>query len=369
MKILTIVGARPQFIKSAVVSRAVQKYNENNNNKIEEMIVHTGQHYDENMSRTFFEELHIPKPKYNLGVGSGSHGKQTGEMLAKIEEVIIEEKPDLINVYGDTNSTLAGALAASKLHVDVIHIEAGLRSYNMNMPEEQNRILTDHISTYLSCPTETAIKNLSAEGIYDGKKLANNRVINVTNTGDVMYDAIIYNRVLAKEKSNKLKELELKPKEYILGTIHRAENTDDKSKLSSIIKAFSEVGSKVIIPLHPRTRKLINGFGIEPGGNIRFIEPIGYLDMILLEENASFIVTDSGGVQKEAYFLKTPCLTVRNQTEWVETVQSGWNKLVPETEFHKLARYIDEFVMPDKTGDFFGDGKAGEKIVKGLMSF
>ncbi|WP_064091873.1 non-hydrolyzing UDP-N-acetylglucosamine 2-epimerase [Rossellomorea aquimaris] len=349
MKILTILGARPQFIKAAPVSRELRK-------KYEEIIVHTGQHYDSNMSDIFFEELNIPKPDYYLGVGSGNHGKQTGEMLAKVEEIIVDEKPDYLMVYGDTNSTLAGSLAASKLHIPVIHIEAGLRSFNKKMPEEINRIMTDHVSNYLFCPTDTAIENLKNENVHE----------NVVNVGDVMYDAVLYNKELAKEKTSILTELELKGKDYYLITIHRAENTDDEEKMRNILESFSKIEGKKVWPIHPRTKNKLKGYGINideiPG--LEIIDPIGYLDMLTLEDQAIKIVTDSGGVQKEAYFMKVPCVTVREQTEWVETLENDANILVG-TDVEKILDAVNKEVNPTYK-EVFGDGNASAKIVEYL---
>ncbi|WP_057977293.1 non-hydrolyzing UDP-N-acetylglucosamine 2-epimerase [Caloramator mitchellensis] len=350
MKILTVIGARPQFIKAAPVSREIRKQHK-------EIIVHTGQHYDENMSSIFFDELDIPKPDYNLNVGSGNHGNQTGNMLIKIEEVILNEKPDAVLVYGDTNSTLAGALAASKLLIPVIHVEAGLRSFNKAMPEEQNRVLTDHISDLLFCPTETAVKNLKNEGIEKG----------VYNVGDVMFDSILYNIEIAKEKSNILDRLNLASKEFILVTIHRAENTNYKDKLTNIFNALKDSGEKVILPLHPRTKKFLADYGIDVGENIEIIEPVGYLDMIMLESAAKKIVTDSGGVQKEAYFLDVPCVTMRRETEWVETVKDGWNILV-DSDYEKILDAINNFEPKTKKSNYFGDGKASEHIAELLKN-
>ena len=301
-KIITIIGARPQFIKAAMVSRALSK-------EIEEIIVHTGQHYDKNMSEIFFEQLQIPKPKYNLGIGSGSHGKQTGEMLIEIEEVLLKEKPDYVMVYGDTNSTLAGALAASKLLIPIIHVEAGLRSYNMEMPEEQNRVLTDHISSILICPTQTAVDNLKKEGITK----------NVYLTGDVMCDSVIYYSNLAEEKIN-LSNIELIPiyekkdvKEWYLTTIHRAENTMDDKNLTNILEVFEKLDKMVIFPVHPRIKSMVNELYKKNNyKNIYFIEPVDYLTMLYLTKNAHKVVTDSGGLQKECYILDTPCINKKN---------------------------------------------------------
>ncbi|MBK5253006.1 MAG: UDP-N-acetylglucosamine 2-epimerase (non-hydrolyzing) [Peptostreptococcaceae bacterium] len=360
MKLITIVGARPQFIKAAPFSKV---FRENNN----EILVHTGQHYDKNMSDVFFEELGIPKPEYNLGVGSGTHGQQTGQMLEKIEEIVLKEKPDGLLVYGDTNSTLAGALAASKLNIPVYHVEAGLRSYNKLMPEEQNRVLTDHISELLLCPTQTAIDNLEKEGITKG----------VLNTGDIMYDVVLRNIDISKKKycnGEWLKELykdnnetfNLIEKEYYLATIHRAENTDDPKKLRNIFNAFEKMDKPVLIPLHPRTRKLIEEQNIKLN-NVVIIKPVGYLLMLYLTANAHMVVTDSGGLQKEAYFLKTPCTTLRDQTEWIETLHNEWNVLSSiniNEIITKVTRELNCFKYPQPL--LFGDGHAAEKICKAI---
>ncbi|APC40757.1 non-hydrolyzing UDP-N-acetylglucosamine 2-epimerase [Clostridium estertheticum] len=346
MKILTVVGARPQFIKAAAVSNIIRKEHE-------EILVHTGQHYDENMSKIFFEELNIPKPDYNLGVGSGGHGKQTGNMLIELEELYEKEKPDMVLVYGDTNSTLAGALCASKLLIPVAHIEAGLRSFNMTMPEEQNRILTDHISKYLFVPTASAIENLSNEGVTSG----------VYNVGDVMYDATLNFSKLSKEKSKIMKELNLKQEEFILATIHRAENTNDINRLRNIIEALNESGQQVILPLHPRTKKYMDDYNLSFNKNIKIIDPVGYLDMISLEMHCRKIITDSGGVQKEAFFMNKPCITMRDETEWVETVQNGWN-IVVGTNKAKILDGIINFTPSKVQQNIFGDGHAAEKILE-----
>lgn len=349
MKIITVLGARPQFIKAAPVSRALRE-------KHQEIIIHTGQHYDANMSDIFFEELNIPKPDYFLAVGSGNHGKQTGEMMAKIEEIVLDEKPDYLLVYGDTNSTLAGALVAAKLHVPVIHIEAGLRSFNKRMPEEVNRIMTDHISEYLFCPTDTAVHNLHDENIER----------NVFNIGDVMYDAVLYNRKLAKEKSSILTDHDLVKGEYLLITIHRAENTDDPAKMKNILEAFAKTSEVKVWPIHPRTKhKLMDyGFDLTAIPNLKIIDPVGYLDMLTLEADAKKIVTDSGGVQKEAYFMEVPCVTVREQTEWVETLEAEANILVG-TDVSKMISAINKAVTPEYK-EVFGDGKASYQIVEVL---
>lgn len=347
------MGARPQFVKASVVSAALKPL-------CDEVIVHTGQHYDKNMSDVFFEELSIPKPAYNLGVGSGSHGKQTGEMLMRIEEVIGEEKPDILMVYGDTNSTLAGALAASKLHIPVAHVEAGLRSYNMRMPEEQNRVLTDHISTWLLCPTETAVKNLAKEGITRG----------VTMTGDVMLDSVLHFLSVARTNPDKVKIYEtlgLTPKQYRLATLHRAETTDGGIEaVMRIFRAFEQLPQRVVIPIHPRTRGLAEQ-AISQGGftNIQLIDPVGYLEMLLLTSGACQVLTDSGGLQKEAYFMEVPCVTLRTETEWVETLHGNWNILASLTTEDILQKALN--TVPDpaaRDSKPFGDGHASDKIAQ-----
>ena len=312
MKIASIVGARPQFIKCAPLSRELRKWHQ-------EIIIHTGQHYDYEMDKLFFEELEIPIPDYNLGVGSGTHGYQTGEMLKKIEPVLIQEKPDLVLVYGDTNSTLAGALAAAKLQIKVGHVEAGLRSFDKSMPEEINRLLTDHCSDLLFCPTQTAVNNLNKEHILDG----------VHMTGDVMADALLYAKEIA-EKSKILDELGLKSKGYLLSTIHRQSNTDNQENLRSIVDAFCEIGGTIVLPLHPRTEKSLKEYNLYDRlwGKVKLVRPLGYPDFLKLLTNAGKVLTDSGGIQKEAYILGVPCITLRENTEWVETVADGWNVLV-----------------------------------------
>lgn len=366
MKIVTVIGARPQFIKAAAVSRAIQ----HSKQKIEEILVHTGQHYDYLMDQVFFEELELFKPDYHLGVGSGSHGKQTGIMLERIEAVLQKEKPEVVLVYGDTNSTLAGALAAAKLNIPIAHVEAGLRSYNRRMPEEINRVLTDHLSTFLFCPTTQAVKNLSKEGIRNEKGKV------VKKVGDVMYDSILYYSELAEKKSTILKDLGLfnpesaiRIPQYYLVTLHRAENTDDPKNLKSILKALHEIGkeSPVILPLHPRTKKMMKIHHISPDHErIKLIDPVSYLNMLTLERHAKAILTDSGGVQKEAYWFRVPCVTLREETEWVETVRSGWNVLAgTETEriIEGVLRAKDR--KPHrKTPNVFGNGKSAGKIIK-----
>lgn len=346
MKIATIIGARPQFIKCAPVSREIRKENK-------EILIHTGQHYDYGMSGAFFEELSIPKPDYNLSIGSGSHAEQTGRMLIAIEEILTKEVPDLVLVYGDTNSTLAGALAASKLNISVAHIEAGLRSFDRSMPEEVNRVMTDHISDLLFCPTQTAVDNLLREGITRGVYLV----------GDVMVDSLLCNRELA-HKSDILIRLGVSEGGYYLATVHRAGNLNDKQNLESIMAALSSLNKPVIFPLHPGTRKYLNHYGISAGENIQIIEPLPYLDMLSILSHAAAVLTDSGGVQKEAYILKIPCITLRKNTEWVETVEDGWNVLagVDSDTILAAVRTVTD-CRGRRHEERFGDGKAAEKIV------
>jgi UDP-N-acetylglucosamine 2-epimerase len=389
MKIVTVVGARPQFIKAAAVSRAIQAFNQRRRSfgrprskkKIQEVLVHTGQHYDYLMDRVFFEELVLPKPDYHLGVGSGSHARQTGMMLERIETVLKKEKPEVVIVYGDTNSTLAGALAAVKLNIPVAHVEAGLRSYNRTVPEEINRLLTDHLSTLLFCPTHQAVRNLLKEGIRDGKTRM------VKKVGDVMYDSILYYSKFAEKKTNILMDLNLvtphgssiphstvRIPNYYLVTLHRAENTDNPKRLKSILRALNEIGKDVpvILPLHPRTKKMMKVYHLFPETQrIKLIDPVSYLDMLTLEKNAKTILTDSGGVQKEAYWFGVPCFTLRNETEWVETIHSGWNILVGagKKKIVKEVRQREERKSPPKNRGIFGDGKASEKIVQMIVRY
>ena len=313
MKLVTVVGARPQFVKCAPLSRELRR-------RHTEVLVHTGQHYDPGMSDVFFEEMGIPEPDYHLGVGSGSHGKQTGEILVRVEEVLEKEKPDLVIVFGDTNSTLAGALAAVKLHIPVAHVEAGLRSFDRTMPEEINRVVTDHVSDLLFCPTETAVRNLRDEGIIKGVHLV----------GDVMVDALEYNRGTAEKKSRVLKRFGLSRKGYLVVTVHRPANTDSRDYMESILSALGDSGMPVLFPIHPRTKKVLKEYGLwdHLPENVIATEPLGYLDMLQAMANAKKILTDSGGMQKEAYLLGVPCITLRDTTEWVETVDDGWNVLV-----------------------------------------
>jgi len=364
MKIVTIVGARPQFIKGAVVSRAIREHNKAGYPFINEVILHTGQHYDENMSQVFFEELSIPAPAYNLGINGSSHGAMTGRMLERIETALQEHKPDWVLVYGDTNSTLAGALAAKKLHLRLAHVEAGLRSFNMRMPEEQNRLVADRLSDLLFCPTEAAVTNLKNEGI--GTSPYGEKVINV---GDVMYDALLFYSDIAVQKSLILDDLGLEPGKYVLSTIHRAESTDVPERFVNIMGALETISqdTTVVLPLHPRTRKILSRSKI-PLSDIKIIDPVSYLNMIVLENKCQCIITDSGGIQKEAYFFKKPCITLRYETEWTELVNAGVNFVVG-TDTNNIVEAFKSF--KNKTLDFsetyYGDGKAGEKIVKVLV--
>jgi len=346
MKIVSIVGARPQFIKCAPLSRELRK-----NHK--EVLVHTGQHYDPEMSEIFFRELQIPEPDYHLEVGSGPHGKQTGLILVRVEEVLEREEPDMVLVYGDTNSTLAGALAAAKMHIPVSHVEAGLRSFDRTMPEEINRVLTDHISDLLFCPTETAVKNLANEGITNGVHLV----------GDVMVDALHFNRGIALEKSHILERLGMEEKGYLVVTVHRPANTDNRENMQSIIEALGEAGKPVIFPMHPRTRKYLQSYGMldRLPANLIITEPLGYLDMLRLMDGAEKILTDSGGIQKEAYLLGVPCITLRENTEWVETVQGGWNVLVGADK-GRILEAIREFEPGGPQMEVFGTVGASERI-------
>jgi UDP-GlcNAc3NAcA epimerase len=357
-KILTVVGARPQFIKAAVVSRLLRS-----KNWADEMIVHTGQHYDADMSDIFFAEMDIPAPKFNLEIGSGHHGAQTGKMMQAIEKVCLAEKPDCVLVYGDTNSTLAGALVGAKLHIPVVHVEAGLRSFNKRMPEEINRICTDHVSELLFAPTETACTNLRHEGFSENQ---------IVLSGDVMYDAAKY--YSQRNGDSFLGELKLKPGGFMLATIHRAENTDVPQRLEAIISALAEISKEitVVLPLHPRTRKLLeqrNWQNPQPE-TLRIIPPASYLQMVCLEQNCDMIATDSGGVQKEAYFFQKPCITLREETEWVELVQEGYNRLAGATKSEILAAY-DHFrsVRPVFREGLYGKGSAGELIAARLENF
>ncbi len=356
MKLLTVVGARPQFIKAAMVSRAILTWNERKpeNRHIREVLVHTGQHYHDEMSGTFFRELDIPSPAYNLEVGSGPHGQQTGRMLEKLERVIQQEKPDWALVYGDTNSTLAGGIAASKLGIPVAHVEAGLRSYNRAMPEEINRVIVDHVSSLLLCPTDRAVKNLNCEGIVEEVHLV----------GDVMYDSLRYNLGRIGGSTAILERLNVQPQGYGLATIHRAETTDRQETLRGLMDALARIGLPIVVPLHPRTQRVLERAGMAPlPGEIRLVAPVSYHEMLVLEQHARLILTDSGGVQKEAFWLRVPCVTLRNETEWVETVESGWNRLTgtDPTQIVENARQSLQGLAPEP-GAPYGDGHSAEKI-------
>ncbi len=365
MKIITIPGTRPQFIKTGSVSRAIIKYNRKVKSEklevesIEEIIVHTGQHYNTNMSDIFFEEMKIPKPNYFLGIGGKNHGAMTGQMIEKIEEVCLKEKPDWVMVYGDTNSTLAGAIVASKLHIKLAHIEAGLRSFNMKMPEEVNRILTDRISQILFCPTDIAVENLKREGF-------DNFDVKVVKSGDVMQDGAMFYRELAvKPSSCDIQE------SFILCTIHRAENTDNEQRLRDIFEALNEIAKQkqIILPLHPRTKKIIQNlkFNIQ---NLTIIDPVGYLEMVWLIDNCSLVMTDSGGLQKEAYFFEKQCITLRDETEWVELIECGANRLVGANKEKILEAYKEnsKFNTKNSSLNLYGGGRASENIVKELLN-
>ncbi len=349
MNIVTVLGARPQFIKAAPVSRVLRQQHA-------EVLVHTGQHYDENMSDVFFAELDLPQPDVNLGVGSGPHGAQTAAMLAGIEEVLLAEKPDWVLVYGDTNSTLAGALAAAKLHIPVAHVEAGLRSFNRRMPEEINRVLADHAADLLLCPSQTAVDNLSAEGLTQGVHLV----------GDVMADALLWATERAPTQSSILEQVGVSEQGYVLATVHRAENTDDPVRLRAILDAFAALEDSIVFPIHPRTQARIADLNLKSQiANLNAIAPVGYLDMVRLMQAARMILTDSGGIQKEAYWLGVPCVTLRDETEWVETVQSGWNVLTGANTARIMA-VVRDFVMPGVRPALYGDGQAAERIVAAL---
>jgi UDP-GlcNAc3NAcA epimerase len=354
IKLLTVIGARPQFIKSAMISRAVRAAD-----GVDEVVVHTGQHFDPNMSDVFFNELQMERPAYNLGIGGGTHGQNTGRMLEAIERVILDESPTAVVVYGDTDSTLAGALAAAKLCVPVVHVEAGLRSYNMRMPEEVNRRLTDHISSLLLAPNDSAVTILRGEGLAHSA---------IRNIGDVMFDAALHFGKLAQLRSGILARLGLGPGTYILATVHRQENTDDRGRLGRLVSAFAASPFPVVLPLHPRTRKRLDEFCIKLPTNVLSTQPLGYLDMVMLEKSARMIATDSGGVQKEAYFHRVPCLTLRTETEWPELVAMGWNRLLsPDSE--NLAQAFLKDYQPGQSGSGpYGDGAAAGLAVREIKT-
>lgn len=348
MKIVSIIGARPQFIKAAVISKEIEK-----RDGIEDVLIHTGQHYDENMSKIFFDELEIPHPNYNLEVGSGLHGAQTAAMLVKTEQILLEEKPDWVLVYGDTNSTIAGALAATKLHIKIAHVEAGLRSFNKLMPEEINRITTDRISDLLLVPSQNAMQLLEKENLGEFAIF----------TGDVMFDSILFYQKMAEEKY--LIESITNENEFYLATVHRAENTDDKERLQNIFSAFSEMDKSVVLPLHPRTKSKLDG--IKFNDNVKIIEPVSYLEMILLLKSSSKVLTDSGGLQKEAYFMIKPCITMRDETEWIETLNGNWNFIVGANRELILDKInVTEF---DEQKEYYGNGNAGKNIIDALLNF
>lgn len=358
MKLLTVVGARPQFIKAAVVSRALVGLQSD----VREVLVHTGQHYDPNMSAVFFSELDLAAPDHHLGVGGGTHGQNTGRMLERLEAVMLDERPDQVLVYGDTDSTLAGALAAAKLHIPIAHVEAGLRSYNKRMPEEQNRVLTDHLASCLFAPTQAAVDNLSREGL---------RGMGVLRVGDVMYDGALYYAAKAERTSTVLVEQRLEPRAYVLATLHRQENADAPERLRELVAALGCSPLPVVWPLHPRTRRRIDEYGIVVPPAIRVLQPVGYLDMVQLERHASVIVTDSGGVQKEAFFHGVPCITLRPETEWVELVACGANELVTSDLATCLPARIGARAGERVGEDGFrpyGDGTAGIQIAQALAS-
>jgi UDP-GlcNAc3NAcA epimerase len=357
-KILTIVGARPQFVKASMLSRAIRSTAE-----LTEIIVHTGQHYDPAMSDVFFDELGIPAPAHSLGIAGGGHGDMTGRMLCALEPVMLAEAPDIVVVYGDTNSTIAGALTAAKLHVPIAHVEAGLRSFNRRMPEEVNRVLTDHLADFLLCPTQTAVQNLAVEGVHNGVHLV----------GDIMYDAALHFGAIAANMAKGQLGRDLAERGYVLATVHRQENTDDPRKLRRIVDALIALSKEipVVVPLHPRTRSRLEGLGLDTVDtpNLHIVAPLGYLEMLALERSAALIITDSGGVQKEAYFFRVPCVTLRDQTEWTELVDLGWNRLVDVLEDDILAavrqaigRFGDAKAAP------YGIGNTSQLIVDTLVA-
>ena len=358
MKIVTILGARPQFIKAGSMSREINRQKDLGVD-VTEVIIHTGQHYDTNMSDVFFEEMQIPKPNYFLGIGGKTHGAMTGQMIEKIEEILVKEKPDFVLLYGDTNSTLAGAIATSKLNIRVAHVEAGLRSFSIKMPEEVNRILTDRVSNILFCPTDSAVENLKNEGF-------SNWCDNIENVGDIMLDGALY----YKEKASPPKGLEIK-KNFILATIHRAENTDSFETLRNIVSQFNKLAEQVeiVLPLHPRTKKKIEINKLKLSNKINVIAPVSYLNMLYLLNNCKLVVTDSGGLQKEAYFFKKPCITVRSETEWIELVECGANKLINPLTGNLIDAYFEMINFDDFSNLFYGNGDTSKRIFKKLNNF
>jgi len=353
MKVVTVLGARPQFIKAGNVSREISKHE-----NVIEIIIHTGQHYDANMSDIFFEEMKIPKPEHFLGIGGNSHGSMTGQMIEKIEAILIKETPDWVLVYGDTNSTLAAAIAASKLHIKIAHVEAGLRSFNMRMPEEVNRILTDRVSSILFCPTKAAIENLEKEGVSSWKT-------QVYLSGDVMQDGALFYKKLAQKPNVDIQD------NFVLCTIHRAENTDDPLRLTSIVEALNEVAltQQIILPLHPRTKKILEGMPIGLSDNIKVIDPVGYLNMVWLIDHSSLVMTDSGGLQKEAFFFSKPCITMRDETEWVELVDNNFNVLVGADKDKILNAVNKSNFSTDFSLNLYGGGLASKNIINALVSY
>lgn len=367
IEMVTIIGARPQFVKAATVSRAIKRHNREASGgalKIKETLIHTGQHYDSAMSQAFFDELDLDEPKINLGIGSGTHGMQTGRMLEKIEQVLLEVKPDLVLLYGDTNSTVAGALAASKLHIPIVHVEAGLRSFNKKMPEEINRILTDHVSSLLLCPTQRAVENLNNESIHEG----------VYWVGDVMFDSIRYYQPGLCNRFDVLNRYALNANNYILATIHRPENTDRIAALSEIVSAFSEISKTMplLLALHPRTAGKMKAYGLSNPEGVIIAPPLPYLSLLQLMQHAKAVITDSGGMQKEAYFFEKPCLTVRKETEWLETIEAGANTLVKSSYEDILGWYrrLVEKTLPCPTfRELYGNGKAAEGVVQHISAY
>lgn len=378
IKLLTIIGARPQIIKAAAISRAIKNYF---SDKIEEKILHTGQHYDANMSQVFFDELEIPTPDYNLGVGSGKHGEQTAKMIAGIEQVLLEDNFDGIILYGDTNSTLAGAIAASKSHIPIFHVEAGLRSFNMAMPEEVNRIVCDQLSSICFSPTQTGIDNLKREGFFESKaRFKNEKKRYVVNSGDVMFDNSLYYASVAEKKSNILSKYNLMPNEFILSTIHRDNNTDNKERLTAIFEALLDIAEKdnvkVVVPLHPRTAKLLpinlendTYNRLQHSRQVCLIPPASFFEIIVLEKNAKIVMTDSGGVQKESFFFERPCVILRPETEWVEIVDYGAG-IIADADKQRIKDGYDNLVNhPISFPKIFGDANAAKHILEAIINY
>lgn len=352
MKILSVVGARPEFVQVAALCRVLRAAHD-------EILVHTGQHYDDRMSKVFFDELGLPEPDYHLGVGSGSHAEQTAAMLPKLEAVMVERRPDVVVIRGDTNSTLAAALAAAKLSLPIAHVEAGERSFVRSMPEEINRLVADRLSSLFFCVSARAVEHLAAEGITEG----------VHRVGDVMYDALLYNLPRARERSDVLSRLGLTPKAYYLATIHRADNTGDAARLSGLFEGLGRLDLPVVLPLHPRTEQALRGFGVPVPSNVRLVPPLGYFDMLVAEDNAAVIGTDSGGVQREAYFLSVPCVTLRDETEWTETIDAGWNRLAGAEPGRIVAAFGEARHTPPEQPPIFGDGDAAVRIEQALRAY